>query len=155
MERGQDPAAGAAGILAVAAGWQRVHHPQVAGAAAGGGTTQRYAWCLKNKENPCEGNPHRGIFFASFGIVFPQNILSNKVDFVLHAHRCVGLRHGRRFYPHEFLAEPYRHRINGGAKFGAQRGHLLVQGGFHVNPYICHCHNNYPLLKYIEAGGLE
>ena len=35
------------GILAVAAGWQRVHHPQVAGAAAGGGTTQRYAWCLK------------------------------------------------------------------------------------------------------------
>lgn len=54
MERGQDSAAGAAGILAVAAGWQRVHHPQVAGAAAGGGTTQRYAWCLKNKENPCE-----------------------------------------------------------------------------------------------------
>ena len=46
------PAAGAAGILAVAAGWQRVHHPQVAGAAAGGGTTQRYARCLKNKREP-------------------------------------------------------------------------------------------------------
>lgn len=65
MERGQDPAAGAAGILAVAAGWQRVHHPQVAGAAAGGGTTQRHAWCLKNKENPCEVNPHRGIFLMA------------------------------------------------------------------------------------------
>ena len=52
-------------ILAVAAGWQRVHHPQVAGAAAGGGTTQRYAWCLKNKENPCEVNPHRGIFLMA------------------------------------------------------------------------------------------
>ena len=47
MERGQDPATGAAGILAVAAGWQRVHHPQMASAAAGGGTTKRHSQRLR------------------------------------------------------------------------------------------------------------
>ena len=41
------------------------YHPQVAGAAAGGDTTQRHARCLNNKENPCEVNPHRGIFLMA------------------------------------------------------------------------------------------
>lgn len=41
----------------------------MASAAAGGGTTQRHAWCLKNKENPCEVNPHRGI--AGFPVPLP------------------------------------------------------------------------------------
>ena len=47
IKRGQDPATGAAGILAVAAGWQRVHHPQMASAAAGGGTTKRHSQRLR------------------------------------------------------------------------------------------------------------
>ena len=32
---------------------------------AGGGTTKRHSRCLKNKENPCEVNPHRGIFLMA------------------------------------------------------------------------------------------
>ena len=70
------PSAGAAGILAVAAGWQRVHHPQVAGAAAGGGTTQRYAWCLK--KNPLVRiDLTRGLMYVA---LYEQECFSRKLN---------------------------------------------------------------------------
>ena len=68
VERGQDHALGTAGTLASAVGRQRVHHPQMAGTAAGRGATQRHSQRLNNTEPPVRIDLTGGVLMAFIGV---------------------------------------------------------------------------------------